>query len=288
MGVVDIIEHRGPDHAELGVTTTDRARLRVEIRGQGRPLVLLHGWTMSSRFWERQMQGLEKDFCLVAVNFRSHGNSTNTDNGHTMPRYAKDVRDIIDTLDLNGCLLMGWSMGGAAVLEYWNQFGGHRLDGIGLVESAPAPMCSEPWNTHRYRDHNAEAMEADLDAMERSRDTYGRLFVSNMFLSGVAPQQDMEWMLREHLKIPASSAAAIYADYARRDYLDVLPKVSVPALVAYGRSEHLCYGPGAGQFVADSLPNSTLALFDHSGHIPFYEDAEDFNRTVREFAATLD
>jgi pimeloyl-ACP methyl ester carboxylesterase len=115
---------------------------------------------MSSLFWRRQAQ-LADSFQVVTVVLRGHGRSQTTPRGHNIPRYATDVREVITGLNLRNATLTGWSMGGSVVLEYWNQYGRDRLDGIGLVETGPYPMSSAPWNNHKCHGHNMEAMQED-------------------------------------------------------------------------------------------------------------------------------
>jgi pimeloyl-ACP methyl ester carboxylesterase len=283
----EAVETTGESQVGGWVQTTDGVRLWVEIRGTGRPVILLHGWTMSSLFWRRQAQ--LADICqVVTIDFRGHGRSQTTPRGHNVPRYALDVREVISALGLTRALLLGWSMGGSVVLEYWRRFGSDRLAGLGLVETGPYPMSPAPWNVHKCHGHNEEAMREDLAAMKADRAGFADRFVNAMFLSGHAPEHARRWMVAEQLKADPVTAAAIYEDYARSDYTPVLPSVSLPALVLYGRSLHMCYGPSTGRFVAASLPDSRFVILDKSGHLPFYEQPEEFNRTTSDFLDTLD
>ncbi|WP_207262206.1 alpha/beta hydrolase [Desulfovibrio sp. Huiquan2017] len=283
----EAVETTGENQVGGWVRTTDGVRLWVEIRGTGHPVLLLHGWTMSSLFWRRQTP--LADACqVITMDFRGHGRSQTTPRGHTVSRYASDVREVITALGLTRILLVGWSMGGSVVLEYWRRFGPDRLAGLGLVESGPYPMSPAPWNVHKCHGHNEEAMRVDLAAMQEDRRGFAERFVNAMFLSGQAPAHALRWMVAEQLKSDPASAAAIYEDYARLDATPVLPTVTLPALVVYGRSLHMCYGPSTGRYVAATLPESRFAILDKSGHMPFYEQPEEFNRTVSGFMNTLD
>ncbi|MCJ2163716.1 MULTISPECIES: alpha/beta hydrolase [unclassified Pseudodesulfovibrio] len=287
MDLFEAVETTGENQVGGWVQTTDGVRLWVEIRGTGRPVVLVHGWTMSSIFWRRQAQ-LADAFQVVTVDLRGHGRSQTTPRGHNIPRYATDVREVITALNLRNAMLTGWSMGGSVVLEYWHQYGRDRLDGIGLVETGPYPMSSAPWNNHKCHGHNMEAMQEDLTAMRLDRKGFAQRFVNAMFLSGQAPEHALKWMQTEQLKAPTDIATAIYEDYAQRDYTPLLPSISCPTLVVYGRSRHMCFGPSAGRFVAGSIPDSRFAILDKSGHLPFYEQPEAFNESMTHFLNQLD
>jgi len=268
------------------VRTSDGVRLWVEIRGTGRPVVLLHGWTMSSLFWRRQAQ-LSETCQLVTVDLRGHGRSQDTPRGQTIPRFATDIREILNALDLRQVLLMGWSMGGSVVLAYWQQYGSDRVAGIGLVETGPYPMSPAPWNIHQCHGLNHQAMLENLAAMRNHRREYATRFVNALFLADEAPPHALKWMIAEQMKPSVQTASAIYEDYAQRDYTPVLPTITCPSLVLYGRSRHMHHGPSAGRFVAGSLPASRFVVLDKSGHMPFYEQPEEFNAAVTHCLAQL-
>lgn len=286
MDTFEAVETRSDNHVGGWVTTTDATKIWVDIHGTGRPVVLVHGWTMSAAFWRRQIA--LADHCqVITVDLRGHGKSPAVLRGNTISRYARDIRDTLRALGLSKVMLIGWSLGGAVVTEYWRQFGNDMISGLGLVETGPAPMSSAPWNLHSYRDHNVKALEADLTYMAKNRQTFGEAFINAMFLSGTAPQHAFAWMLREQLKVATETATAIYEDYVQRDYTSVLPTITVPTLAVYGRSKHMCFGPSTGRFVAGSIPNSQFAILENSGHLPFYEEPDLFNDRLKQFLKQL-
>ena len=85
--------------------TADSAHLYYEVRGTGRPLVLIHGWQCSHVFWQRNVDELARDFTVVTLDLRGHGNSSKGLHGITIKQFACDVYDLINYLDLKdaGC-----------------------------------------------------------------------------------------------------------------------------------------------------------------------------------------
>ncbi|WP_247648364.1 alpha/beta hydrolase [Pseudodesulfovibrio sp. zrk46] len=241
---------------------------------------------MSSEFWRRQIP-LAATHQIITMDLRGHGRSQSVMRGLSLPRNARDIHDIIRALGLDNVTLIGWSMGGAIAMDYWKQFGNERLAGIGFIETAPAPMSSEAWNTHRCRAHNIDAMNDDMDFLENNQQIYGAQFVHTMFLSGEAPPHAHQWMLSEHLKTSPHTARTVFEDYMSRDYTHMLPTITLPTLVMYGRSKNMCYGPSTGRFVAGSIPGSQLVILERSGHLPFYEEADLFNHELTNFITQL-
>ena len=88
--------------------TADSAHLYYEMRGTGRPLVLIHGWQCSHVFWQRNVDELARDFTVVTLDLRGHGNSSKGLHGITIKQFACDVYDLINYLDLKDAVVMGW------------------------------------------------------------------------------------------------------------------------------------------------------------------------------------
>lgn len=269
------------------VVLQDGARIYVEKVGSGTPILFIHGWTMSGRFWCRQMAGLSDRFCVATMDLRAHGNSSKTLEGHNMADYSRDIHAVIKALDLNQIVLSGWSLGGPVVLEYWRRFGDERVSALALVEMTPFPFSPGDWNTHALKGYNVDGMHASFRRLQAERKVFGEGFINSMFKKGIAPSEDMEWMLKEHLKTPTPVAMAAYSDYAMGDCTDVLEGISVPSLSICGNSDHMCFGPDTARYVADHIPHCRLAVLRQSGHMPFYEEPDRFNDIIAGLAEEI-
>lgn len=254
-----------------------------DVKGEGPALLFVHGWAMTGKFWQKQTEELAKDFKVVAMDLRSHGNSSKILHGHTLPQYAKDVRSVIETLKLSDVTLIGWSLAGPVLLEYWKQFGKDKLKALGLVDMTPFPFSPADWNTHALRNYNYDQMNAFLTALREKRRDVATTFINNMFKSGQAPDEDMEWMLKEHLKTPTPVAVAIYSDYVMRDYTGTLKTIEVPTIVLAADSNIFKGGIAMGKHVAGQIPKAKFVAFEKSGHMPFYEEPDKFNTSLVEF-----
>ncbi len=267
-----------PTSARNGVVeASDGALIYYDVTGSGPPILFVHGWTMSGRFWRRQVEGLSGEFTVVTMDLRAHGNSSKVLHGHTIPQYARDVRAVIETLNLERVMLVGWSLAGPVLLDYWTCFGADRLRALALVDMTPFPFSPGEWNAHRLRGHNYDQMNATFAALFGERETFARRFVDNMFKSGTAPAEDMRWMLAESLKTPAAVAVAIYSDFMMRDYTPVLGNITVPTIVFAGDSKIFERGIEQGRWVAERIPGATFVPSTKSGHLLFYEEPDRFN-----------
>ena len=105
--------YRGPDGTEFAY---------VEA-GTGPPIVLLHGWSSSLRWWNRNIERLAQHHRVIALDFRGHGSSDKTASGHTMDTYAQDLHHFVDALGAEGSVMAAWSMGSIVLWNYVMQFG---------------------------------------------------------------------------------------------------------------------------------------------------------------------
>jgi alpha-beta hydrolase superfamily lysophospholipase len=103
-GASSPIEQDAEGKGKGWVVSHDGARIYVEMAGNGSPILppilLVHGWTMSCRFWRPQMTGLSDRFQVVTMDLRAHGNSSKILEGHTMAAYSKDIQAVITALNL--------------------------------------------------------------------------------------------------------------------------------------------------------------------------------------------
>lgn len=260
--------------------TGDGALIFFEMTGEGPPILLVHGWTMSSRFWTRQVEGLSREFTVVTMDLRGHGNSSKVLHGHTVAQYARDVRAVIEALHLDGVALVGWSLAGPVVLDYWRRYGPDRLGSLALVDMTPFPFSPQPWNAHQMKGHNYDRMNAACGSLLADREAFARRFVDSMFKSGIAPQDDMTWMLAESMKTPAAIAVAIYSDYLMRDYTAVLPTITVPVTVFAADSHIFERGIEQGRRIASRIPDATFVGSGDGGHVLFWEESAAFNAAL--------
>ncbi|HWQ61882.1 MAG TPA: alpha/beta hydrolase [Negativicutes bacterium] len=267
--------------------TRDGAKIYFEDEGKGQPLVLIHGWNCSGRFWRRNVPGLAGRFRVITMDLRGHGNSSKILSGHTIADYAKDVRTLLEYLELSNAFLVGWSMGGPVVLAYWRQYlHDHRLSALGLVDTAPAPFSSGDWNSHGLKDSNVDSLNAALAALTADPRQFYISFATNMFKNNPSPQ-DLDWIVGELAKTPPWIAGAIYSDFVISDYTAVLPTITVPAIVFACDSRLFADGIKMGRYLADHIPSASFTQFTDAGHILFYEQPEVFNQSLRQFVARL-
>ncbi len=261
------------------ISTPDGAQLYYESRGEGLPILLVHGWIGSVSDWSRNVDGLSKYYRVVTMDLRAHGNSSKILQGHTIPQYAQDVRTVIEALKLEKIALVGHSMGGPVLLEYWKRFGSDKIRAMGLVDINPFIFSAETWNSSRLRNYNFDGMNAFLIAFQEDRKE-----TSRKFLKGIGvPEEDFEGVLKLMLKSPTPAAVAVFSDFPMRDYTGVLKTISVPTIVWAAQYPFLPKGIETGKYVSGQIPNAKFVPIEVGGHVIQVYAADRFNGSLMEF-----
>ncbi len=267
--------------------TNEGAKIYYEDDGEGQPILLVHGWLCSSKFWQKNAPELADEFRVVTVDLRGHGNSSKILTGHTIAQYARDLRQVIEHLELQDMILVGWSLGGPVVLSYYQQYcGDSRLKALGLVDTSPFPFSPAEWNSHALRNYSYEGLNATFATYTADPRKFAVDFTVRMFKQKPS-DADANWVVAEMMKTPPWIAAAVYSDFVMSDFFKTLPSVKVPVIVFGGNSGVFCNGIAMGKAIADQAPHGTFIPFEDAGHILFYEQPRKFNAALAAFIKAL-
>jgi len=263
--------------------TKDGAKIYYEDQGKGQPIVLVHGWTCSSKFWQKNAPDLAKDFRVVTLDLRGHGNSSKTMTGHTIVQYARDVRAVVERLDLRNFTLVGWSLGGPVVLSYYEQYGkDSRLKALGIVDSDPFPFSPAEWNNHPLKNYNYNLMNATFGALSADPRKFATAFTGRMFKQKPS-DADVDWVVTELTKTPSWIAISIYSDFVMADYAKTIATAKIPFIVFAADSGVFPKGIAMGKALAAMAPRSTFVPVEDGGHMLFYEQPQKFNAALAGF-----
>ncbi|WP_433463505.1 alpha/beta fold hydrolase [Spirillospora sp. CA-128828] len=257
--------------------------LYYEDHGNGAPVVLLHGWTMNSTFWGDNVPALAAGNRVITVDLRGHGSSGKTPEGHTLGQYARDVRALIEHLELDHVALVGWSMGTDVILWYVHQYGCDRLRSAVFVDQSPRFLNADDWDFPLLGNYTRTDLAVFAQTVRHARPDAIKPFIAACFAE--PPTSDViDAVYAETTKTPTEAALSVWMDMAHADLRPLLPQVTVPVLLAYGRRSKVFPGDLAG-LLAEALPDARSVRFEHSGHVPFAEEAERFNEVLAEFLA---
>jgi len=262
------------------LTTGDGVRLHYTDEGRGRPLVFVTGWAMSSSWWREQRKVFAATNRVVIVDPRAQGDSEMVTHGHRLSRHAADLNEVLTALDLNNVILVAWSRGTSVALSYIEIFGLQRLSGLVLAGFLPslAARADWPWGFNVPPQPFIDSVVADYPKV-----------VSNMIVDMTHQKLDAESVAaftRESLRTPPVAAARMLQDHMNVDWRDMLPSIKIPVLICAGGKDPQAPA-AAAEASAALMPNAKVATFAKSGHCPFIEEPDAFNRALRDFVSRV-
>lgn len=255
--------------------TQDGAYLYYHVEGDGFPIILLHGWSSSSVIFHKNIIELRKRYKTITFDYRGHGSSSKVLTGHTCDQYAGDLHQLLEYLDIQQFVLVGWSMGVTIALEYIRNFGSDSVEGLVLIDGSCRPFETANWNRGNLQGYDMNALMHKLN--NRAKKYYTVLLSENQETYLQNPEFFDSPFAREIMKTPIWISYAIYNDYMMQDNTEVLQKFSKPLMVMVPVKNL-----ERGKYEAGFASNSELCVFD-TNHALFYEDPQNFNRYLTKF-----
>ena len=283
-------DRRQPDAVRIvhRIATPDGAQLRVVETGltTGRPLVLLHGVTLTAELWHNQLNDLADRFRVVALDWRGHGQSTVGRDGYGLEALASDVRLVLEHLDLRDAVLVGHSMGGMALMRFCadRQAMYRRVAKLVFVSTAAANVGTVGMSrvtralTSVVRRRPSLAERLPL----RAPGDLGYAFTRLSF--GAKPSAN--WVDDARAMTDGMSPSVAGQSLVRlldHDERATLRALDLPVLVLVGTHD-LLTPEQQGREIADLVPGAKLVVFEGAGHMLMLERREQFNAELAAFA----
>ncbi len=276
-------------HVSSGsVTTSDGVALHYLVAGEGKPLLMIPGWSQTAGQFKHQLAHLSDRYRVIALDMRGHGLSDKPDHGYRISRLAKDVHEVIHALALDEVNILGHSMGCSVIWCYWDLFGPERLSKILLIDQMPAITRNPLWSDTEAADYGTiftpETLYETINALagpDGVETTKG--FIGNMVTDAMTPDE-RDWMIACNLRFPRAHAATLLLNHSGQDWRDTIPRITLPTLVVGGRTSLVPWTSCA--WIHKQIAGSRLEIFEESEggqHFMFIEGYEKFNAIVADF-----
>ncbi len=254
--------------------------------GDGRPVVLVHGWPLSGASWSGQVPALTgAGYRVVTYDRRGFGQSDKPGDASTYDydTLTGDLAAVVDGLDLRDLTLVGFSMGGGEVARYLGTHGSDRVHSA--VFAAAIPPCLALDDAHpdgALDDETVGGMQAALEA-----DPPGFLegFTRNFF-SADGVLEVSEAQVQESLGLALQADVHAARECIRSwttDFTGDLASVTVPTLVVHGDSDGIVPLEKSGQRTAAQVAGSELHVVEGGPHGINASHTEEFNRVLLAF-----
>jgi pimeloyl-ACP methyl ester carboxylesterase len=250
--------------------------------GQGAPpLVFVHGFACRLEDWQAQLDFFSRTNEVVACDLRGHGETPGRPHECTIAHYGGDVAALVNHLELNGCILIGHSMGTRVVLEA-NRLVPERIAGIVLIDGS--------------RSGSGDPDAADTAAHATIEKVGYPAFAEHLFRQMFfKPSPEADAIVARALRQSAEFGPLLWPAMARWDAAEMdaaLAAVRAPLLAIQSttRDAQMRRSPlKAGHstpyldLIRDSVPGAKLAVVPDTGHFAQIEAADEVNRLIADF-----
>ncbi len=247
--------------------------IAFDDRGEGEPLVLLHGFCGSSAYWERIVPELENQYRIITPDLRGHGQSSIPDEMYSMDLIAGDIIGLMDVLKLPKVSLFGHSLGGYVALAIAEKYP-DRLTRLSLIHSTGFPDTEEAMATRlrAIADINREGIGAYIQGL------IPKLFAPKHLIT--MPEQVEAAKQIGGIMTAKGAIHTLQGMRCRPDRREVLSTIGVPVLLAAGSEDQVI--PAEKTFTADG-PGIFQVKLEGAGHMSMMESPEELTRAIKTF-----
>lgn len=244
--------------------TTDNTKLYFEIQGEGKPVVFIHGWSCSHETASGIVQIMKENYRCISYSHRGHGASECPEKGFTVDQLARDLKELIDYLELKDVVLVGHSMGGYTIYSYISQFGCENISKIVVLDMSPKVINDEEWKFGAFGTYSPDDLKKDLEMVSQDVTKFMWKFWRLLLPDFAALPADMEELVAPGLlgvnhTLPL---LGLWQSMFTNDYRDVVKAINIPT--AYIIPEKSIYPMGAAEFIKNNA-KSTVKIISFPG-----------------------
>lgn len=258
---------------------SDDAEIVYWTLGDGPPVVLLHPFPVDHEFWLPVAEALSSRYRLLLPDLRGHGDSGVGEGPATMEKHAADIARVLDDAEVGRAPLMGVSIGGYALFEFWRKHRG-RVAALGLCNTkAPADGPEA----------RAGRLQAANDVLERGTEPFFESMIQKVMAKHTREMRPdlVEGALRMMRKMSAEDVAQVQRGMAARpDSIETLKTINVPALLVTGEEDAMT-GVNEAELMRRHISGSQLRVIPNAAHYSPWEQPEEASKILRQFLDAL-
>ena len=271
----------------VGTENSSNIDLYYEDHGTGQPVVLIHGFPLDGSSWEKQTLALlDAGYRVITYDRRGFGKSSQPTVGYDYDTFAADLNAILETLDLNDAVLVGFSMGTGEVGRYLGTFGSQRVAKAAFLASfEPFLLLTDDNPTGVAQEVFDEIRDAAVaDRYAFFADFYKKFFNADENLGTRLSEE----VVRHSFTIAASSGAysttAVLPTWLT-DFRGDIPKIDVPTLIVHGTADNILPIDATGRPFAKALPTAEYVEIDGAPHGMLWTHHAEVNEVLLAFLA---
>jgi len=255
--------------------TIGDAEICYEVIGDGAPVVLLHPFPANHELWLPAAQSLASRYRLILPDLRGHGESGVGEGPASMAKHAVDLARVLDAEGVGRAPLLGVSIGGYVLFEFWRRFRG-RVAALGLCNTKAQADTAEG---------RAGRLQAADSVLEHGLEPFFESMVPKLMGETTRKTRPdlVEGALRMMRKMSPEDVAMVQRGMAERaDSMPTLKTINVPTLILTG-DEDLLTGMPEAELMRQNISGSQMKVVAKAGHYSPWERPEEVGKIIRQF-----
>lgn len=272
----------------VGIENSIHINLHYEDLGEGKPVVLIHGWPLSGASWEKQIAALlATGHRVITYDRRGFGRSTQPSTGYEYETLAEDLHKILVRLDVYDATLVGFSMGGGEVARYLGKYGSEQRVTKAVFIGSVTPFLLKTAD-------NPEGVDGDIFAgikqgLVADRPAFLADFLKNFYNFDVLGGTKVSEQLIQYswnVAVAASPKATLDCVTAwGTDFRHDLASVEIPVLVIHGDADRIVPIEVSARRMQSAVKHSELVVIEGAPHGLIWTHAEHVNSALLKFLA---
>ena len=269
----------------VGQENSADIEIYYEDHGTGQPVVLIHGYPLSGRAWDKQIPVLlEAGYRVITYDRRGFGKSSQPTSGYDYDTFAADLSNLLERLALNDAVLAGHSMGTGEVTRYLGHYGSARVAKGVLLSPIPPYLLQA--------DDNPEGLPKSLfDGFEQAAaaDTpaWMKGFLDNFYnidtLRGTLVSEQA-YQASWNIAVAASATGAVACIPTwETDFRGDLSRIDVPMLVVQGDADRVLPFDKTGKRLPGLIKDMRLVVIEGGPHAIAWTHASQVNTALLDF-----
>ncbi len=256
-----------------------------EDYGSGKPVVLIHGWPLSSSSWEKQIPPLiEAGYRVIAYDRRGFGHSSKPASGYNYDTLAEDLNKIMTKLNLRDATLVGFSMGGGEVARYLSKYGSDRVSKAVFMSAIPPFLLKTSDNPEGVDGSIFDGMKK---AIKADRPAFLSEFFANFYnVDNLIGTKISDEVVRLSWNIGAGASPKGTLDCVSAwlvDFREELKRINIPVLIMHGNADRILPLAATGKRTPEFVKGSRLVIIEGAPHGMNWTHSEEINRELLAF-----
>jgi non-heme chloroperoxidase len=271
----------------VGQENTNSIDIYYEDHGSGRPVVLIHGYPLNGASWEKQERALlEAGYRVITYDRRGFGQSGRPTVGYDYDTFAADLKALLDHLDLDDVVLVGFSMGTGEVTRYLGTYGSGRVGKAVLLGAIPPFLLKTADNPEGV---DASVFDGIKAAVLKDRPAYFKDFLDNFYNVDMYDGTRISaqaWQNSFNVAVAASAwAAHACVDTWLTDFRADLPKIDVPVLLVHGDADRILPYDSTAKRLPGLIKDLTFVTVEGGPHNIAWTHPDEVNTALLDFLA---